>query len=375
MNAIKIVKLWRTSIVQLPHPGCSRESNGSRTVHGYFQSLQNISIINSKMEKLPSFHHASQLVSMVIKHHRISTVSESEIQDLKALYEWNLYHGDLLHFPNLTSLGYNNRLAVLQLGKNKISSIPCLPDNFKMYNLSEIVLHHNHIRYICNMNFAPNIKSLNLTDNLLIGKLFVESINVPFHNLHTISTRFNNIDVISDSDLHAIRSCQVLQMGENKIKRFPNIKLVASTAVDIELLNNCISDVPCTALDNMDRLLTFHLDDNIINHICPLLLTLAPKLTHLGLSGNRLMEIPDLRIPARMQPTKVLLHSNPFRCLATLCWMLFIPDDSHLKLEIGDATCTDQDNVMENIFTALTAECTCKTSSLFSSRFHLRLNS
>ena len=366
MNAVKTFKLWHTSVVQLPHPGCSNTSYENRTARGYFESLQNISIFMSNLEKLPSFHHSPQLFSMKIQYHRINTINDSEIPELKSLYEWNLYHGKLLHFPNLTSLGYNNSLVILQLGRNKISSVPCFPDSFKMNNLARIVLHYNRISYICSMDFAPNVITLNLTGNLLIGNIFVGSTNVPLYNLHTISARLNNMEQINDSGLHVIQSCQVLQMGGNKIKQFPNIKLIASTAVHIELLSNLIPDMPCAALAYMVHLVTLHLDNNIVSHICPLLHTMAPNLTYLGLSGNRLLEIPDLRMPPRLQTTRVILDGNPFRCLATLCWMLFVPKDSHLQLELGDTSCTDHENTTKNIFAGLSEECKCKALVHFS---------
>ena len=362
MNAVKTFKLQHTSVDLLPHPGCSDTSYQNRTVHGYFQSLQNISIYQSKLKNIPSLHRASQLFSMRLRYHTISMINDSEIPQLRHLYEWNLYYGKILHFPNLTSLGYDSSLTVLHLSKNKISSIPCFHDNFKLHNLAEIVLHHNLIDYICNMDFAPNIKSLDLTYNLLIGKFFVQPSNGPLHDLHTISARFNNIDQIYDSDFLVIQSCQELQMGWNRINQFPNIKLIASTAVNIELRHSLIPDVPCNALDTMGELATLHLDDNIISFICPLLLNLAPKLIHLGLSRNRLLEISDLRLPVRIEPTRVLLDGNPFRCLATLCWMLFVPEDGHLQLGLRDTNCTDDENTVKNIFTGVAAECRCKVT-------------
>ena len=362
MTAVTTFKLWHTSVDLLPHPGCSNTSYENRTANGYFQSLQNISIYQSKLEHIPSLHRASQLFSMRLRYNSISMINGSEIPELRHLYEWNLYYGKILHFPNLTILGYDSSLTMLQLSKNKISSIPCFHDNFKLYNLAKIVIHHNLINYICNMDFAPNIKSLDLTYNLLIGKFFVQPSNGPLHNLHTISARFNNIDQIYDSDFLVIQSCQELHMGWNGINQFPNIKLIASTAINIELLHNVIPDVPCNALDNMGELATLHLDDNIISFVCPLLLNLAPKLIHLGLSRNRLLEISDLRLPVRIKPTRVLLDGNPFRCLTTLCWMLFVPEDGHLQLELGDTNCTDDENAMKNIFTGIAAECRCKVT-------------
>ena len=72
-------------------------------------------------------------------------------------------------------------------------------------------------------------------------------------------------------------------------------------------------DWTCTLHGNrcMEYLLTHHPDDNLISYVCPQLLAPALKLVHLGLSGNRLLEIADLRKPARMQLTVLYMNENP----------------------------------------------------------------
>ena len=102
------------------------------------------------------------------------------------------------------------------------------------------------------MNFAPNIKVMYLSGNPLFGIVFMESTNVPLLSLHNVSMRFNDIDLVSDAALRIIGNCRVLQMDENTIKTFPIIKLIASSAVRVELHKNLIPDVPCTALDTIE---------------------------------------------------------------------------------------------------------------------------
>ena len=106
-------------------------------------------------------------------------------------------------------------------------------------------------------------------------------------------------------------------------------------------------------------MVTLHLNDNVITYICPQLLALAPKLVYLCWSGNRLLEIADLRLPPRMQLTDVLLTNNPFRCLTDLCWMLFVPKGSYLQLKMENTFCVDGDDIEINIIAGLTTECTC----------------
>ena len=360
MTAVRYFILWYTSIIRLPHPGCSNKPYENGTVRGYFQSLINFTIHNSNLERLPSLHNASKLERIFLHYNKITSIDDLGIPELNSLYEWRIWRDKLTHFPNLTSLGYNSSLTILQFSENKIMTVPCYPNRFNMPNLLYIYLQHNQINYICNMNFAPNIKAVYFTGSPLFGTVFLESTNIPLLSLHNVSMRFNGIGLITDSALRVIQNCQVLQMDENNIKLFPNIKLIMSSAVHMELYKNSIPDVPCTALDTMDNLVTLHLEDNMISFVCPHLITLAPKLEHLVLSGNRLVEIADLRIPARTQPSTVVLSNNPFKCLKVLCWMVFIPYDSYLQLVLEKTLCRDSDGIDRSILSGLLAECTCE---------------
>ena len=364
MNAVRTFRLSQTSVVLVPHPGCSNKSFENGTAHGYFKSLKSILIEDSNLEKLPSLQCASKLVSMYLRRNRIRMVDDAQIHGLPALYDWKLSHNNITYFPNLTFFGSNNSLTILELHENKIPSIPCFPDEIKLYNLVRIILHDNIINYICNINFAPNIEYIDLTRNAITGNIF-KGFTTPQLNLHSISTRFNNLDIINDSDLRYIQNCQVLRMEHNKIKQFPTVKLIATSAVHIDLRENLIPDVPCDTLDEMEKLTALYLDDNTITYMCPLLLTFAPKLSHLGLSDNRLLEMPDLRLPVRMQPTRVSLHNNPFRCVVTMCWMLFVPHDNPLMLEFGNTRCRVREDSTKYIVAGLTAECTCKIICIF----------
>ena len=360
MTAVQYFRLWHTSIIRLPHPGCSNEPHKNSTAQGYFQSLINLTIDNSNLDRLPSLPYASRLERIILHYNKLSRPDDFILPGVNRLYQWKIWRDKLTHFPNMTSLGYNSNLTILELTENRIVTIPCFPDRFKMYNLLYIYLQHNRINYICNMNFAPSIKVIYLTGNPLFGIVFMESTSVPLLSLHNVSMRLNGIDLVSDSALRVIQNCQLLQMDENKIKLFPNIKLIANSVIHVELHKNLIPSVPCTALDTMEQLITLHLDDNMITFVCPDLITLSPKLDHLGLSSNRLMEIVDLRIPARSQQTTVVLSNNPFKCLTALCWMLFVPHDSYLRLVLENTVCLDSDDIGKNIISGLTSECTCE---------------
>ena len=314
MDTVVTFILRHTSVAQLPNHGCSNDTYEDSTIHGYFQSLINLEIQYSK----------------------------------------------LTHFPNLTSLGNESSLTYLRLRENKISFVPCYPDKFKLYDLVFVDLHTNQVSHICNLNFAPNIKYLLLTKNLIADFMFIENTTRPLTNMYYIEIEWISIGFLNDSALRVIPNCGQVRLGWDRIKVFPNIKLIADGVEHIALQGNLISNVPCIALDKMEKLNHLNLDANIITYVCPLLLTLAPKLTVLVLSRNRLVEITDLRIPTRMQTTRVLLNSNPFRCLKTMCWMLFVPHESYLKLEIGNTVCLDGDGIARNIFSGLTTECTCK---------------
>ena len=315
MNNLITLELIHTSIYLLPHPGCSNNPLVNCTMHGYFRSLKIMKIYNS----------------------------------------------ELMDFPNLTSLGYNSSFHTLSIRESRLPSVPCFPENFTLYNLTTIDLRANQINYICNVNFAPNIKHLFLSENSLVDIMFIESTNVPLSNLYHIQIESITMESLPDSILYVIPNCGKFKMASNKIKVFPNIKLIASAAEHFELQANLIPDVPCIALDKMEKMIYLNLYDNVITYVCPALLTVMPHLTDLILSRNRLLEISDLRIPARMQPTKVALKSNPFRCLQTMCWVLFVSPEGNLQLDSQRTMCTNSDDIERGIVAGLSTECTCKS--------------
>ena len=228
MSTVRTFTLRWTFIALLPHSGCSNDPSPNRTLLRYFKSLRNITVYSSKLERLPSLHSSPQLVSMILHRNHTNIVDEVDIPQFNTFYEWKLYRGRLSHFPKLTSLGDNNSLTILRLSENRISSIPCFPNKFKLNYLASVNLNSNEIIYICNPNLAPNITFIYLNENPLIGITFMDSTNVPLLNLYHFMMRFNNVDLISDAALSIIPNRRALQMDENNIRIFSNIKPVVS---------------------------------------------------------------------------------------------------------------------------------------------------
>ena len=318
MVNLRTFKLIQTFVDILPDHGCSNNTNKNRTVLSYFRSLRNLMINKSP----------------------------------------------LIQFPNLTLYGYNASLYYLEIKNSNISSLPCFPDNFKLYDLFKIDLTKNQISHICNLNFAPNIRILLLSQNPLFDTLFIGPTNIPLSNLYHFEIESIGMESLSDSVLRVTQNVRELKCGSNKINLFPNIKYISKSVLHIELHDNVIPYVPCTTLDIMQKLTSLNLVDNVINFVCSMLLTWAPNLTTLSLNRNQLLEIVDLRGPTRMQPTRVWLEGNPFRCLTSMCWMLFIPVGINLQLGLQKIQCLDGDGIGRNMIAGLTTECTCKFTSL-----------
>ena len=360
MNAVKVFQLQKsTSIIRLPHLGCSGDSAKYTTSSGYFKSLTSIKILYSKLEKLPSLHHATRLQRIIMARTRVATVDVSEIPELSNLWEWVLVKSRLNHFLNITALGNQSRLAILRLSENRISSVPCFPDTFKSYHLTTINLNMNRINYICNLNFAPNIANLYLMQNRITADLFLASTTTPLWRLTDVIVQTNKIDAFSDSSLLIVPNCKNFKIERNNLSILPNIKLIASTIVNVWLKSNSIPEVPCSTLGRMEQLIILDLSDNQITYVCPQILSLSPKLTGLRLDNNSLIEVADLRKPARSQPTSVRLDHNPLKCVAALCWMLLVPLDGYLQLSLENLQCmAPTDDSMTAISRGLSAECT-----------------
>ena len=319
------------------------------------------------------FSNKATLLHVELRGKTVNRIHVEQINGMNAVHTFELRNTSITRFLNLTALGNNNSLRILKLTDNRISSIPCFPAETKLTHLVELVLKNNLINHVCNMNFAPHIEILDLVNNVLIGNIFTDFTNVPLLNLHQISLASNNIERIEDSDLFVIQNCQGFGLKYNKIKKFPNIKFVASNAVSINLGVNLIPDVPCKALSNMENLTTLRLNANKISYVCPLLLALAPKLTFLAIDGNRLVELSDFRVPVRMHSTEVRLNHNLYKCLASLCWMIFVPSDNPLLLRLGNALCWDHEGIKRDMVEGLTTECTCKNFDCFLNIFHILL--
>ena len=183
---------------------------------------------------------------------------------------------------------------------------------------------------------------------------------MPLSNLYRIAIVSIRMESLSDSILRVAYKSSMLKAESNKINLFPNIKLIARSVVRIWLQSNLISDVPCTALDQMEKLEYLNLDQNVITYLCPMLITQATKLATLILNNNQLLEVADVRGPTRMQPTRVWLKRNPLRCLASMCWMLFVAEDSNLQLGLQCIECLDAVDIWTDMTAGLTVECACK---------------
>ena len=182
-------RLIDTSIDLLPNPGCSDNTYENRTFLIYFQSLRYLYIQRSP----------------------------------------------LIQFPNLTTYGVNGSLRYLYIRETKISSVPCFPDNIKFYHLSGIDLIKNEMKHICSLNFAPNIRQLYLSHNLLFDTLFFKPTNIPLSKLYLIATESIGMELLSDSILSVTHNCGKLMGRSNKISVFPNFKLIAASVDHIEL--------------------------------------------------------------------------------------------------------------------------------------------
>ena len=364
MNAVQILKLRSTSIVRLPDSRCSTNTNENQILLGYFRSLYILVVHVSKLESIPDVHNANQLHTLDIMHANMTTVDVSQIAQLKDVHVWRLSESELSHFPNLTALGNGSKLSILDLSRNRIPSFPCFPGTFKLNYLTEIHLIDNVIDFICNMDFAPNVTRLFLSENHLTSVLFLDYAKASLTKLDVFVANYNDIESFSDSALLVIPNCRELKIEVNRMKLFPNIKFIAGSIVRIELKQNVIPEVPCSALGIMEQLAYLDLTSNQITYICPRLLGLAAKLTYLNLEGNLLVEIGDLRSPGRLQPTcHVMLEHNPWQCLVSLCWMLFVPHDSYLKLSAHVLGCRDPSYRWIDLTIGLTAECTSKTNT------------
>ena len=314
MDNLRYFRLAHTSVQLLPNSECSNNTNENRTSLRFFHSLHTMEIYNSP----------------------------------------------LIEFPNLTSYGYNATLYKLYIRKSNIYSVPCFPVDFKLYEMYTIDLMENQINHICSLNFAPNVRYLFLSSNPLFDTLFRAPTDIPLLNLYHIEIASINVESLKDNLLRVIQNCGVLKSGSNKINIFPNIKLIAGSVIQVEFGNNVIPDVPCKALGQMEKLESLYLDHNVISYVCPMLLSWAPNLAKLYLHNNQLLEIHDIRGPTRMHPTRVWLDGNPLRCLTSMCWMLFVTQESNLQFGLQHAQCLDSDDIGTSMITGLTTECTCK---------------
>ena len=163
-------RLAHTSVDQLPSPECSNDTQNYRTELGYFHSL-----------------HTMQM-----------------------------YNNPLVLFPNLTSYGYNASLYKLYIRKSNIVTVPCFPENVKLYELFLIDLVENHITHICNLNFAPNIKYMFLSQNPLFDTLFRAPTDKPLWNLYHIELEWISMGSLNDAVLRVIPNCGVLKVDQTR---------------------------------------------------------------------------------------------------------------------------------------------------------------
>eukprot|EP00051_Salpingoeca_urceolata_P018283 m.255705 g.255705 ORF g.255705 m.255705 type:complete len:537 (+) comp19165_c0_seq1:186-1796(+) len=218
-----------------------------------FATINTIKLSSNKISRIPAqISWCKHLTSLDLSHNLLNHVPE-EINDLGHLEELRLHHNKLATLVPLCGLP---RLRFLDLGVNRLTSMPVCPNNIEV-----LIIKANQIRVI-------------------------EGLGACQHTLLSLDASANKLTAVS---LVADR-LETLCLHVNQLATFPDI--TAPCLQELNLKHNSIVEVP-SSVGELRLLRVLGLDRNRLVRIAPHVARLR-RLVTLRLEHNRLGSLPTL---------------------------------------------------------------------------------
>ena len=207
--------------------------------------------------------------------------------------------------------------------------MPILPDLSYIPNVAEIFYYNSAIEEIPQQHINDNTKvtMLQLYKNKLTS--------IPsFSHMSLLKVLFlheNLLQEIPRNHISGLVSLEEFNLNTNLLVTMPNVSFLAQLEI-LDVSYNGITVVPGSTLLGIPKLLTLKLNDNKIS----VLGDISALWAEVRLENNNLTTLPDLY---NMRLEELTLEGNPMSCDQSLCWLRMWPWYRTLPT-LDDALCT-----------------------------------
>ncbi|RVE54455.1 hypothetical protein evm_000940 [Chilo suppressalis] len=285
---------------------CEIDSISGKSI---LSGLTNIKILRlnfNPLVKIPGLV-SSTLKSLHLSNCQLTTVNQDELAYLPSLIYLKMSHNYRLELAASTYTLYSASLKFLDISYCNVLHT-CLQG---FPNLKKAIINHNMIRYLRSYELRNNTKLeyLDLSYNN-IGSMRVDTFK-GLSMLKFLDLSWNQIASIPEGTLSEMPSLTQLKLARNYISQVGHMKSTSITVldissceintiskdsleglqslIDIDLSRNLISHIPDSISSNTLKYL--NLNYNRISHINNLTFFMLPRLTQLGVIGNRFTNI------------------------------------------------------------------------------------
>lgn len=322
----------------------------NRLTRNYFSAsygnhLQDLSWTDSKINTLEIhvFDGLTDLEYIDLSRNEIRRTEHGLFGGLSRLKSLNLSRNFIDDIPRFTFADLEN-LEVLDVSHNRLHVIP-----FQVFGpiikLQYLDISHNKIATFLDYYFNPNrqLKALflnnnslvKITSNALVNLKELETLDISsnkleyipksifdnFEQLRTLNLSFNQFQNISQDVFKNLKNLRWLSMGGNRLRTLPPTLFQHNEHLETIYLDH--TELTVIQNTNFKGLSTLHQlyirNNNYLGEIEMYVFQDTPAITHLDLSSNALLSLPQsLTMLKNLKELK--LANNPWACDCRMAW-------------------------------------------------------
>ncbi|XP_058047383.1 leucine-rich repeats and immunoglobulin-like domains protein 3 isoform X2 [Ahaetulla prasina] len=277
----------RTVQLDLSHNSLS-SINSSSLSHLY--NLREIKLNNNELEAIPNLGPISVNITFLsLINNKIMNILPEELKLFQSLETLDLSNNNIsvlemgsfpplilknLHISNnrIVSLepgifdNLANKLQVLKLNKNRISTIP--QKMFKLPHLQHLEMSRNRIKKIDGLTFQglPSLKSLKIQKNGLVW--LMDGAFWGLSNIEILQLDHNNLTEISKGWLYGLLMLQQLHLSQNAISRIrPDAWEFCQKLSELDLTYNNLAKLEDSNFVGLSLLVRLDIGNNKVSYI------------------------------------------------------------------------------------------------------------
>ncbi|XP_070802848.1 leucine-rich repeats and immunoglobulin-like domains protein 3 isoform X1 [Pituophis catenifer annectens] len=298
----------RTVQLDLSHNSLS-SINSSSLSHLY--NLREIKLNNNELEAIPNLGPISVNITFLsLINNKIMNILPEELKLFQSLETLDLSNNNIsvlemgsfpplvlkkLHISNnrIVSLepgifdNLANKLQVLKLNKNRISTIP--QKMFKLPHLQHLEMSRNRIKKIDGLTFQglPSLKSLKIQKNGLVW--LMDGAFWGLSNMEILQLDHNNLTEISKGWLYGLLMLEQLHLSQNAINRIrPDAWEFCQKLRELDLTYNNLAKLEDSNFVGLSLLVRLDIGNNKVSYIADCAFRGLSSLQTLDLKNNEI---------------------------------------------------------------------------------------